>query len=148
MSYYPPVSFHFRVEFGLQGVSATGPDADFQEVSGLSSSMGSDSYAEGGENRFSHKLPTRAEFGNLTLKRGMLLDSAVIDWVRDGIENYVIRPIDLSVVLLNPKSEIVARWEFVKAWPLKWDVSGFNSTDNNVVTETLELAYQYFRRVI
>ena len=104
-------------------------------------------HSEGGENRFSHRLPTRLEFGNLTLKRGMLFNSEVIEWVANTLDNYLIEPTDVSVILMDPGSENdLAKWTFVKAYPIKWDIGSFNSTDNSIVVETLELTYQYFRK--
>ena len=64
--YYPPVGFHFRVDFGIAPQGDL--DGRFQEVSGLASELGSEEVVEGGENRFSHRLPGRAKFGNLVLK--------------------------------------------------------------------------------
>ena len=67
----PAVGFHFRVEF--QGISeAQTIDTYFQEVSGLSFDIDKETVKEGGENRFSYQLPTRANYPNLVLKRGLL----------------------------------------------------------------------------
>ena len=40
----------------------------------------------------------------------------------------------------------VPPWSFIKAWPVKWVVADLKATDNAIVIETIELAYQYFRR--
>ncbi len=144
--YYPPVGFHFKVEF--IGV-ADGNDSDtrFQEVSGLNMELGTEEVIEGGENRFSHKLPDRAKYGNLVLKRGMLRDSQLISWCKDAIENFNFSPVEVIVMLLNENHEPLASWTFSKVWPVKWNISDFKSTDNSIVVETLELAYNYFRRI-
>ena len=49
-NYYPPVGFHFRVEFDLP--QASDNDIRFREVSGLSMELEEETYNEGGENRF------------------------------------------------------------------------------------------------
>ena len=144
--YYPPVGFHFRVEFSLDGVQDG--DVRFQEVSGLSAELGIEEVVEGGENRFSHRLPTRAKYSNLILKRGLLTDSRLIDWCIDAIENFEFEPTTVNVTLLNENHEPVAEsFSFVRAWPVKWAVSDFKAQDNSIVVETLELAYNYFSRV-
>jgi phage tail-like protein len=143
-AYYPPVGFHFKVEF--IGISDD-IDTRFQEVSGLNMELGTEEVIEGGENRFTHKLPDRAKYGNLTLKRGMLKDSLLIAWCRNAIENFNFFPIDVIVILLNENHEPLASWVFTKVWPVKWSISDFKSTDNSVVIESLELAYNYFRRI-
>ena len=143
-TYYPPVGFHFRVEFGLSGLGDN--DSRFQEVTGLTMALDVEQIQEGGENRFEHRLPNRAKFENLVLKRGMLSDSKIVDWVRDAIENFEFTPTDVLVTLLNEEHEPLSAWSFARAWPVKWSVSDFKSTDNALVIETLELAYNYFTK--
>ena len=146
MAYYPPVGFHFKVEFGFLPQESN--DARFQEVGGLASELGIEEVAEGGENRFSHRLPARAKYGNLVLKRGLLVDSQLIDWCKDAIENFSFEPATVNVTLLNEKHEPLGdTYSFQRAWPVKWSVSDFKATDNSVVVETLELAYSYFTRI-
>ncbi len=88
--YYPPVGFHFKVEFlDFQNDTAFGKENDvrFQSVSGLSVEYDSETFKEGGENRFEHKLPVRTKYPDLSLKRGMLTDSKVIKWCLDAFQN-------------------------------------------------------------
>ncbi|MCG8699913.1 MAG: phage tail protein, partial [Bacteroidales bacterium] len=77
-----PVGFHFSVEFNINGLSIG--EANFKEVSGLSVSIPTDPLVEGGENRFKHQLPQRPEYSGLTLKRGVLLKSKLVDWCVDA----------------------------------------------------------------
>ena len=140
--HYPPVGFHFRVSFTLGGV--TDNDFRFAEVSGISASLGVQEVVEGGENRFTHRLPDRAKYANLILKRGLVSDSGLISWIRDALENFTFKPTEVLVSLLNEKSEPLKSWNFIGAYPVKWSASDFKATDNAVVIETLELAYQYF----
>jgi len=65
--YYPPVGFHFKVEFVGIG---NDNDVRFQSVSGLSVEFDTEAYEEGGENRFEHTLPVRTKYPDLSLKRG------------------------------------------------------------------------------
>ena len=143
--YYPPVGFHFRVEFNLPGVDDG--DTRFQEVSGLTSELGVEEIREGGENRFVHRLPDRGRYSNLILKRGLFVDSKLIDWCKMAIENFVFEPVTVNVTLLNEDHQPLAdAYSFVNAWPVKWAVSDFRAQQNALVIETLELAYNYFTR--
>ncbi len=143
--YYPPVGFHFKVEF--LGIGNDN-DTRFQSVSGLTMEYDVETFKEGGENRFEHKLPARSKFPDLSLKRGMLTNSDVIKWVlgilrdRDFINN---KPANVNVHLLNDKHETLKLWEFIDAWPKKWSVSDLNAQENGIVIETLDLAYKYFK---
>jgi phage tail-like protein len=144
--YYPPVGFHFQVVFaGITGV--TDNDSRFQSVSGLSAEMNTEDLIEGGENRFVQKLPTRAKYPNLILKRGMLRESALIDWFKDAVENHKFQPVTLYVSLLNEKHVPLSSWSFVDAYPVKWETSRLDATKNEVVVDTIEIAYKYFTRI-
>ncbi len=151
-AYYPPVGFHFKVEF--QGVSGMDKDEEhrFQDVSGLSFEIETESFTEGGENRFAYKLPKRAKYPNLVLKRGMLTGSAIHDWINSAMNTfftvvvYDFKPADILITLMDEAGEPVAIWNVVQAYPLKWSMSDLNANGNTIVVETLELAYQYFKR--
>ncbi|MFH6989278.1 phage tail protein [Flavobacterium collinsii] len=141
-NYYPPVGFHFLVEF--QGLGSKEKDHQFQSVSGLSVDIETEEIAEGGENRFKHKLPVKTKYPNLTLKRGILIDSAVIDWCRDAIENFSFKPVNLTVKLLNSEHKPLVSWNVVHAYPVKWSVEDFNAEESKLVIENFELTYNYF----
>ncbi|MDI1478925.1 phage tail protein [Polyangium sp. y55x31] len=141
-AYYPPVGFHFRVE--VLGLSANASDVRFTEVSGLAVELVSEEVPEGGENRFVQKYPTRAKYPELVLKRGLLTSSEIIDWVEQCVEKLEITPRNIDVMLLNDEHEPLLTWHVVKAYPTKWSVSDLNASNNTVVVETLQFAYQYF----
>jgi phage tail-like protein len=151
-SYYPPACFHFKVE--LNGVDGADSDAEqrFQEVSGLSVEVETETLHEGGENRFEYKLPKRAKYPNIIVKRGLLKGSAFLDWFKSAMNTYFIvvvydfKPADITITLLDEADEPVAVWNVVQAYPLKWSMSDLRSSENAVVVESMELAYQYFER--
>jgi phage tail-like protein len=139
--YYPPWSFYFRVEFGI---SKNNDDVRFQSVSGLAVEYDMEEFKEGGENRFTHKLPVRTKYSDLVLKRGMLTDSEVIKWCLRAFRDRDFEPSDITVTLMNEKSEPLKVWKVVHAVPRKWQASDLNANENAVVIETLELSYRYF----
>ena len=140
--YYPPVGFFFRVEW--IGLSSKQNDIRFTEVSGLSVELVSEEVAEGGENRFVQKYPTRAKYPELVLKRGLLSDSGIVSWIQECIDDLKIKPIDIDVTLLSEEREPLIVWHVYNAYPTKWAVSDLNSTSNAVVVETLQFYYQYY----
>ena len=141
-NYYPPSGFHFKVE--VLGLPPNDNDARFTEVGGLSVEYDTEEFTEGGENRFTQKYPMRTKYPDLVLKRGLLLQSAVLDWIRQCIEDERIEPKNVDVKLLNENHQPLLTWHVVNAYPTKWAVSDLNSTSNAVVIETLQLSYQYF----
>lgn len=142
---YPPAGFHFSVIFDGLG---TEKETGFQSVSGLNASIpNSFEIKEGGENRFTHRLPERATYDNLVLKRGLLVGSELIGWFRDAIEYFKFQPITVTVNLLNENHEPLESWQFVNAWPSKWNIEGFDAEKNGIIAETIELSYQYYTRL-
>jgi phage tail-like protein len=139
--YYPPWGFYYKVEFSF---SQNKNDVRFQTVSGLSVEYDMEEYAEGGENRFIHKLPVRTKYADMVLKRGMLTDSEVIAWFVKALRDREFEPADVNVILMNEKSEPLRTWKVAHAIPKKWDVSDLNANESAVVVETLELSYRYF----
>jgi phage tail-like protein len=143
VDYYPPWGFYYKVEFMLGGPPAPG-DARFQTVSGLSVEYDYESFKEGGENRFEHKLPVRTKYADMVLKRGMLVGSAVLDWFTAAFRDRVFKPADVNVILMNEKGNPLRSWNVAHAVPKKWLVSDFNANENSLVIETMELTYRYF----
>lgn len=140
--YYPPVGFHFKVE--VLGIPPNENDSRFAEVSGLSVEMGTEEVPEGGENRFVQKYPTPAKFPELILKRGLLVNSKITDWINKSINEMDIQPKNIDVTLLNSSHEPLITWHLVNAYPTKWSVSDFNATNNAIVVESLQFYYQHF----
>ncbi|MBI4660158.1 MAG: phage tail protein [Verrucomicrobia bacterium] len=141
-NYYPPTGFHFKVE--VLGLPPNDHDVRFTEVSGLSAEIGTEEIAEGGENRFIQKFPTRAKYPELVLKRGLLVNSEIMNWIRECVEDFNIQPKNIDVKLLNEEHEPLLTWHLVNAYPTKWSVSDLNATNNAVVIESLQFFYQYF----
>lgn len=142
---YPPVGFHFRAEFKFSDQRAKS-EINFQEISGLNKEMTTEEFTEGGENRFVYRFPKGAKYPNLVLKRGMKPDSKVIEWARDAIDNFDFNPVDITVTLLNPDHQPLVTWEFVKCWPVKWSTTDLKAQANELVIETLELSYNYYKQ--
>jgi phage tail-like protein len=141
-NYYPPVGFHFKVE-----ITSLGNEYQFQSVSGLNVELEIEELAEGGENRFKHKLPLRSKYTNLVLSRGLKVDSKLRKWATDSIENLIIKPLDLTVTLMNEELQPLITWNVKHAYPVKWSVSDFNAEEGKIVIESLELCYQHFNIV-
>jgi phage tail-like protein len=140
--YYPPVGFHFKVEF--ERFPSNSKDIRFKEVGGLSVEIPVENLAEGGENRFKYSLPATPQYPKLVLKRGLLGDSQIADWCKRAIEDFVFETDNITVSLLNEQHEPLALWRVIGAYPCKWSVSDLNADQNAIVVESIEFAYQYF----
>lgn len=140
---YPSVNFHFKVQFDFD-TDGNGIDVGFQSVTGLDSTLETETVREGGENRFTHVLPVRRRFGPLVLKRGLLKpgDSKLTQYFKLAFENDVFTPFRLVTIhLLDETHQSLMHWEVNNVWPLSWRTSELNAMEGAVLIETLELNY-------
>lgn len=141
----PPVGFHFLVVFQL--LPQTPQDTRFHEVSGLDVDITMEEVKEGGQNRFTHQLPVRSKYTDITLKRGLFFGSGLRIWCYNAIQNFVFVPVNVLISLLNEEHVPLQSWYVVNAIPKKLQVSNFNAQENSIVVETLVLSYNYFTPV-
>ena len=148
MNDYPVSGFYFQLSFS--GISGT-VDTSFKEVSGLVMEMGTEEIAEGGQNSFKHRVPTGAKYQNLVLKRGLTSSqSDLSNWCKETIGGGLAETITTKTVvvkLLNENGAPLKSWNIVNAWPVKWDIASFNSMNNEIVIETLEFSFSYFKQL-
>ncbi len=141
----PPVGFHFAVVFFVGGIIPNPLDTKFQKVSGISSEIETITYKEGGENLYTHRLPNRVSYGNLSLERGMVIGSPLNIEFNVAMSTLKISPGNVLVALLNDDSIPIAAWLFWKTYPVKWSISDLDANNNAVVIDTMELAYTRFQ---
>ena len=140
---YPFTGFHFLVVFEI--FPQVPNDFRFQSVTGLTVDVDLDTYKEGGENRFVHRLPGRSRYSDLVLKRGMTLVSGVTAWCLDSIENFNYKPTNMLISLLNEDHLPVSSWYIANAIPIKYSISDFNAEQGQIVIESITLRYEYYK---
>ena len=133
-------NYNFLVE--IDGISR----GAFHECSGFDSTIDVIEHREGGENTTLRKLPGMTKYSNIVLKWGITDDRDLYEWHRQAVQGTVSRR-NGSVVLLGRSGEEVARWNFVRAWPTKYDGPDLNAEGNDIAIETLELAHEGVVRV-
>ena len=133
-----PVAF-FRVE--IDSIDS----ASFRKCGGLKSESEVFEYQEGGDNDTVRKLigPTKAS--NLVLTKGYVSDPALFKW-RDQIANSgankIVRRNGSIVALAADGKTELGRWNFRKAWPVRWEMSEFDALRGEAACEVLELAVE------
>jgi phage tail-like protein len=111
----------------------------FTQVQGLSAQLDVLEYQEGGRNDMVHKLPSRIKQGNITLKRGLTTEGALLAWFQASVVQA--KPTDLSITLYDSQGNPQRSWSFAQAYPVKWSASDFNAGGTEIMTETLEIAH-------
>lgn len=142
MSGVPFGSFGFKVELqiadgGLMSLAC------FQEVSGLSVQLNVTDVVEGGVNNTTHKLIGNASYSNIVLKRG-LCDAQMFYWISSFV-NHTGGPLKRMtgyISILDDAGEVVHKYKFVNAFPVKWDGPSLNVMQDAIATESLELAHE------
>jgi len=137
---YPPSAFLFTVK-----IDGFADECSFQEVSGISFSIKTEELAEGGENRFKHKLPKEVSYPNIVLKRGLQLNSPLLlNWIKGAAEQFTFEPKTVVVSIIDSASKPLLSWNFVNAYPVAWKLNDLKAAESAYAIETLELAYNYF----
>jgi phage tail-like protein len=131
----PYMRYNFAVEIG--GVVVGG----FSEVSGLSSEIDLESYAEGGLNGFVHKFPKHTTYPNLVLSRGLVNIDLFYIWYQATSQG-LIQQLNGAIILLNNQQIPVMWWTFKKAYPVKWEGPQFNAGSDEIAVEKIELVHQ------
>jgi phage tail-like protein len=140
---YQTVNFHFKVQFDFDP-DGNSIDVSFQSVTGLDSTLETETVREGGENRFTHVLPVRRKFGPLVLKRGLLkpADSALTRYLKTVFQDEPFKPLKLVTIhLLDETHQSLMHWEINNVWPLSWKMGELNAMEGAILIETLELNY-------
>jgi phage tail-like protein len=136
----PFLNFNFYVE--IEKILTAG----FHQVSGLDATIDVIEHREGGQNTTTRKLPGLTKHGNLSLRKGMTADMTLYKWHRRCVEGATERH-NGSVVVLDRAGQEVARWNFVRAWPTKYQGTELTAEGNDVAIEMIELAHEGLKRV-
>lgn len=132
-------TYRFMVE--IKGVT----EASFSECSGLQVETEIFEWQEGGRNEFTHRLPGRSKFSNLTLKRG-IATAELWKWYNDSRWGKIKR-YNISIVLYGYQGMPEVRWNVADALPIKWVGPNFKADANEAAVESIELIHNGFERV-
>jgi len=138
----PYAQFNFLVDLGT-GVT-DGPEAGFQECSGISMSVDVIEYRNGNEKENQpRKLTGLARVADVTLKRGIIGSLSLYKWI-DQIRNG--DPAALRTVVIQLQNEdhtaIVMTWKLLRARIIKHTSGPLNGKGTDVAMEEITLAYE------
>jgi phage tail-like protein len=134
----PPASSKPRTQAPPAQVA---PAAGFSECSGLELAFDIEEYKEGGNNGTVIRLPTRAKWTNLRLKRGIALSDDLGQWQYGFVQGNVSRR-DGVVTLLDEQQNPVKVWSFKRGLPVKWTGPTLNAGQSQVAFEEIEIAHE------
>ena len=131
-------TLRFRVK-----IDGDGDLGNWSKCDGLSVEYEVFEYKEGGENAFIHRIPGRAKYQNIKLTRPINKDSKkVSDWMAKlKIE---VRRQTAEITALDSEGNPIASWNLEGVYPVRWNGPSLDISNNQVATETLELAHNGF----
>ena len=149
---YPIPGFHFRVDFLFQALGSmfTGPhESSFQEISGLKASLATDDFSEVGFEGQPRALISGRKFDNVILKRGFTYSNKLVNWFEASLYTKQSTHAPVLISVLNTEGKAtkgtpLVSWLLYHAYPVSYEISGFNSMQSQYLIETVELRYSYF----
>lgn len=138
----PYVQFNFLVDLGTGNTD--GPEAGFQEVSGLGMEVTVSEYRNGNEKENAvRKVTGMNKVTDVTLKRGVIGSLNLYQWlnqIRNGDQGAA------RTVVIQLQNEdhsaVVATWKLLRARITKHTSGPFNAKGTDVAMEELTLAYE------
>ena len=138
----PYVQFNFLVDLGTGNTD--GPEAGFQEVSGLGMEVTVAEYRNGNEKENSvRKITGMNKATDVTLKRGVIGSLNLYQWlnqIRNGDQSAA------RTVVIQLQNEdhtaVVATWKLLRARITKHVSGPFNAKGTDVAMEEMTLAYE------
>jgi phage tail-like protein len=142
----PYRNFRYRLE--IDGITQAG----FSEATVPDTTVDVIEYREGNEPNPAtvRKLTGLTKYGNLSLKWGITDSMELYNWHKDvtlgKIESDKLRK-NISVIVIDEEGNDKSRWNFVQAWPTKYDAPDLTAKGNDVSIETLEIVHEGMERV-
>lgn len=138
----PYVQFNFLVDLGTGNTD--GPEAGFQEVSGLGMEVTVAEYRNGNEKENSvRKITGMNKVTDVTLKRGVIGSLNLYQWlnqIRNGDQSAY------RTVVIQLQNEdhtaVAATWKLLRARITKHTSGPFNAKGTDVAMEEMTLAYE------
>ena len=145
---YPYTSFNFSVEIDVPGISPKLCEASFSDCDGLELTMDVKTIREGGNNTAQIRMVGAANYGQVTLKRGMTQASFDLwDWF-DAQQHATPRQLrtdfrgEAKVILLSPDRKERARYILRKCLLTRLKAPPMNAKDGIVAIEEMQLTYE------
>lgn len=139
---HPYAQFNFLVDIGTGATD--GPEAGFQECSGISMSVDVIEYRNGNEKENTpRKLTGLTRVSDVTLKRGIIGSLGLYKWI-DQIRNG--DPAAFRNVVIQLQNEdhtaIVMTWKLLRARIIKHTSGPLNAKGTDVAMEEITIAYE------
>lgn len=138
----PYPQFNFLVDLGTG--DSEGPEAGFQECSGISTSIDVIEYRNGNDREnSSRKMTGLNRVSDVTLRRGVIGSLNLYQWL-DQIRNGDAGAARTVTIQLQneDRTQVVMTWKLLRARIIKHTSGPLNAKGNDVAIEEITLAYE------
>jgi phage tail-like protein len=124
-------------------VDISGITAFFKSVSGLKFETESIPVREGGVNDTTFMLVGATKWSPIVLKNGFTAGSDLLKWRDEWMRgNKLTRRSGVITQFDTTQKKEMAKWEFVRGWPTKWELAEFDASKSELAIETLEITHE------
>ncbi|MFN9637345.1 MAG: phage tail protein [Synechococcaceae cyanobacterium] len=140
-----PMTHRFGVAFFHAGRIPNPIDVRFTEISGLAAKITTINDPTSAPTLSASKVPTGIEYGELTLRRGVVIGSPVAKQVEAVFRSFKFFRSDILVTIFSEIGVPTGAWLFNEAFPVEWQLADLNAMEESVLVESLMLAYSRLR---
>lgn len=135
---YPYKGYRFKVEIG--GVMVAG----FNEVTGFDATFDVVEYREGdAAGNTPRKQPGLVKYSNIVLKRGVIDAVEFFTWIDEIDKGQITNERKVvTIQLFNDEEAVVAAWQILRAWPVKYTGPELKGLSSDVAMESIEFAHE------
>ncbi len=134
----------FRFTATFPGLGTT----SFRDIqSGWSINVQESQYREGGFGSLtSRKLPGLIDYSDFMIKKGMYKSPLLYDWFTSYTYGANFTPVNATIILYDNAGNPTVSWTVLQAWPKSYESDGLDSTNSEVLYETITIAHEGIRR--
>ena len=127
-------SYYIIVE--IDGLQST----RFLECDGMGMETEVIEVEEGGVNTSTRKFPGKTKIYNIILKKGISDNNELFEWYKSAVRGNCEKK-TLSIRLMNSARVEIKRWDFLKAFPVRWKGPNLDTSDKGFAIEEIEIAF-------
>lgn len=134
----PALEFRYFAE--IDGIV----EASFTECTGIRAERQVIPIHEGGANDSVTWLPGRTTYGNVTLRKGIMMSTKLWDWFAEGARDGKVARHMVTITQYSSYLNLPCRWYYLyDAFPVSWVGPDLRAESSGVAFESIELAFSY-----
>ncbi len=97
---------------------------------------------QAGGKHLERKIPGRAKYGEVVMKRGYSTDKALYDWFEKVVNGQAFERKTAAIKVMDAEGAVVATFNLDKCWPSKLSGSDLGAKSDEVVIEEVTIQHE------